>query len=114
MKLSQEGLILLHLCLWAQIGVITRIYLMKFFVIGCGTVWGPCLDGSDGIYTQSLPANMLGSMIMGVVAASSVLGLDTKTQLALLPKKHPWQKNVPLHIGRRRGCVFLKSGGGVC
>ena len=48
-KLPRNELIytVLHLSLWAQIGVIVRAYLQKFFVLGCQGGWGPCLKGMD-------------------------------------------------------------------
>lgn len=39
--------ILIHIAFWAQIGVLTRIYLNKFFNDGCQGYWGVCLT-SDG------------------------------------------------------------------
>lgn len=33
---------LIHLSFWAQLGVLTRIMLDKFFQLGCAGSWGPC------------------------------------------------------------------------
>lgn len=38
---------LMHLALWAQIGVLTRSFLDQFFVLGCKGGWGPCLEGES-------------------------------------------------------------------
>jgi len=45
---TQEWVVtIVHLAFWAQIGVIIRATLGKFFVMGCGGgQWGPCLAGS--------------------------------------------------------------------
>lgn len=99
MTRAHDLLVLAHLALWAQIGVMMRVYLSKIFVLGCSGSWGPCLAGSNGVYTGSLPANMLGSLIMGALAAASVLELESKKPVTILPAGHPWQLNVPLHIG---------------
>ena len=47
--------------------------------------------GSLGAYFTDLPPNMLGSFLMGLLAASSTLGLNTGKMLAILPAQHPWQ-----------------------
>ena len=47
--------------------------------------------GSLGAYFTDLPPNMLGSWLMGLLAASSTLGLNTGKMLAILPAQHPWQ-----------------------
>ncbi|KAL6777873.1 hypothetical protein ACKKBG_A16015 [Auxenochlorella protothecoides x Auxenochlorella symbiontica] len=110
MALHRDVLILTHLALWAQLGVLTRIFFSKFFVLGCSGQWGPCLTG--GTYYGSLPPNLLGSMIMGALVSSSVVGLSTSKEVTLLPASHPWQKNIPLHIGLRTGyCGSLTTFG---
>ena len=40
--------VLIHLAFWSQLGVLTRIYLDRFFSDGCRGTWGLCLT-SDGI-----------------------------------------------------------------
>uniref|UniRef100_A0A1D2A3X0 Fluoride ion transporter CrcB n=1 Tax=Auxenochlorella protothecoides TaxID=3075 RepID=A0A1D2A3X0_AUXPR len=110
MALHRDVLILTHLALWAQLGVLTRIFFSKFFVLGCSGQWGPCLTG--GTYYGSLPPNLLGSLIMGALVSSSVVGLSTPKEVTLLPASHPWQKNIPLHIGLRTGyCGSLTTFG---
>ncbi len=41
---------LIHLALWAQLGVATRAFLAHFFTLGCNgdSSWAPCLDGEWG------------------------------------------------------------------
>jgi CrcB protein len=103
MKHNRELLyILVHLSTWAQIGVLIRTYLQKFFVLGCdGSSWGPCLSG--GVYFEVLPPNMLGSFIMGLVGTSAMAKLDESKAITILGPEHPWQKNGPLQAGIRTG-----------
>ncbi|PRW44982.1 Camphor resistance family isoform 1 [Chlorella sorokiniana] len=93
---------LIHLALWAQLGVATRAFLAKFFTLGCngGSSWAPCLEG---VWFRDLPANLLGSFIIGLFAASSSAGLAVDKALVLLPPDHPWQQNFELQIGIRTG-----------
>lgn len=60
-----------------------------------------CFAG--GIYFKDLPSNMLGSFVIGLFAASSVLGLATEKAMALLPRDHAWQANLELQLGRVSG-----------
>lgn len=156
---------LVHLALFAELGVATRVFLDKFLVLGCGGGWGPCIqselcsccrlppvpalhaccasawscrpctmplmlhektwrDSSQvnqavdrsvagappcllpapgGAYFKDIASNMLGSFVIGLFAASSVLGLATDRALAILPMGHPWQSNLELQIGRGAG-----------
>jgi len=64
------------------------------------TCFHPC---AGGIYFKDLPANMLGSFVIGVFAASSTVGLANEKEFALLPSSHPWQNNLNLQIGIRTG-----------
>lgn len=43
---------LIHLALWAQLGVATRAFLSKFFTLGCngGSGWAPCLEGEGSAW----------------------------------------------------------------
>ncbi|KAK9813594.1 hypothetical protein WJX73_009190 [Symbiochloris irregularis] len=101
--------ILVHIAFWAQIGVLTRIYLNKSFNDGCQGYWGVCLtsDGvqhnSLGAYFTDLPSNMLGSFIMGLLTTAATIGLDSKKPVAILPQKHTWQGHSELHVGLRTG-----------
>ena len=36
---------LVHLAVFAQLGVLTRTFLDTLFTLGCGGGWGPCIDG---------------------------------------------------------------------
>ncbi|GAB4817231.1 hypothetical protein N2152v2_004277 [Parachlorella kessleri] len=67
---------LIHLAFWAELG---------------------------GIYFKDLPANLLGSFVIGVFVASSTVGLKNEKALAVLPKRHSWQDNLELQIGIRTG-----------
>ena len=120
---AKAGLKLVHLAFWAQLGVLTRVFLDKFFQLGCGGGWGPCIQGKTSIADvkqpaaapmstdfvhflraggssfYSLPSNMLGSFIIGVFAPSSTLGLDNQKAMAVLPAGHAWQANYALQIG---------------
>ena len=58
---------------------------------------------AGGIYFRDLPANALGSFVIGLFAASSTLGLKNSKPLALLPARHSWQNNLELQIGGRKG-----------
>ncbi|CAK0780113.1 hypothetical protein CVIRNUC_004940 [Coccomyxa viridis] len=101
--------VLIHLAFWSQLGVLTRIYLDRFFSDGCRGTWGLCLtsDGTHhrslGAYFTDLPPNILGSFIMGLFAASGSLGLPQKKELAILPESSSWQAAPELHIGLRTG-----------
>lgn len=44
--LGQTGTILVYLAIFSQLGVLTRVFLDKFFRLGCSNDWGPCLDGA--------------------------------------------------------------------
>jgi fluoride ion exporter CrcB/FEX len=72
----------------------------------------PAAASAGGIYFASLPANMLGSFVIGVFAASSTLGLRSDKPMAVLPAGHPWQRNFALQIGVRTafcGCLTTFS-----
>ena len=48
-KARELVVIVIHLAFWAQLGVLTRIYVGKFFSDGCKGYWGVCLtsEGED-------------------------------------------------------------------
>lgn len=46
---------------------------------------------------------MLGSFVIGLLAASTTVGVASDKQLLLLPAGHPWQHNFELQIGLRTG-----------
>jgi hypothetical protein len=56
---------LIHLTLGAQLGVLTRTFLSKLFVLGCGGGWGPCLQGTS-------TAGLLASWRYGALLPSAV------------------------------------------
>lgn len=111
--LSREvAVVVAHLFLFSQLGVLTRIGLDSLFSATCGSDkrgFGTCLTslglGRDpfGAYFPDLPSNALGSFIMGLAAASSTLSLGAPKPLAALPASHPWQSSPELHIGVRTG-----------
>jgi hypothetical protein len=42
--------VLVHLVVWAQLGVFSRAAIAKFFLMGCDPdSWGPCLQGKGGM-----------------------------------------------------------------
>lgn len=44
--LSHRISLFIHLAAWAELGVITRAFVTKFFSLGCSGQWGPCLEGT--------------------------------------------------------------------
>lgn len=64
--------------------------------------------GSLGAYFTDLPPNMLGSWLMGLLAASSTLGLNTGKMLAVLPAQHSWQVLFRAQVGERWVFSFQK------
>lgn len=116
---------LIHLAFWAQMGVIVRAYVQKFFVLGCDGSWGPCLQGTlglvpmilrhdtdvshtymiptGGVYFEVLPPNMLGTFIIGLVATSAMVQIDENKAIAALGVDHPWQSNAAFQVGIRTG-----------
>lgn len=48
--------VLTHLALWSQLGVLTRIYLDALFIGGCNGSWGLCLtsEGVDCLHVVAL------------------------------------------------------------
>ena len=106
---AETAVVLLQLCLWSQLGVLTRIYLDRLFNDGCGDGWGLCLtsqstrDKQYGAQFFDLPANMLGCFFMGFFSTASVLGLNSKKSLAFLPARSHLQKQKDLQVGLRTG-----------
>eukprot|EP00884_Botryococcus_braunii_P010563 jgi/Botrbrau1/19508/Bobra.0035s0009.2 len=101
--------VLIHLALWSEVGVLTRLWLDLLVVNGCDGGWGVCLTSTGvrkngyGSYFGDLFANSLGSFVMGALAASATLQLKTSKALAILRRTHPWQDAPELHIGLRTG-----------
>ncbi len=70
--------------------------LMRFAMSAAGTK-----RNGLGAYFTDLPPNMLGSFLMGLLAASPTLGLDTGKMLAILPAHHAWQ------VPQSRTCLHM-------
>ncbi len=72
---------LLHLVAWGQLGVLIRYYLGRVFGGACepeGGSWVPCvtspgLTRPGGTLFTDLPANILGSAIMGLLSPADML-----------------------------------------
>jgi fluoride ion exporter CrcB/FEX len=64
-------------------------------------------DGSTtqpgGIIFADLPANLLGSFLMGLFQDGTVLGLAVPIAIAWLPIQHPFQKATLLHVAFKTG-----------
>lgn len=58
---------------------------------------------AGGVYFNVLPANMLGTFIIGLVGTSAMVKLDERKAVAVLGPDHPWQDNGPLQAGVRTG-----------
>lgn len=71
-------------------------FLMRFAFWAAGTK-----RNGLGAYFTDLPQNMLGSFVMGLLAASPTLGLETGKMLAILPAHHAWQ------VPQARTCLHL-------
>ena len=105
----ETAVILLYLSLFSELGVLTRIYVGRFFNDGCYNGWGLCLtsgggrDKTYGAQFTDLPANMLGCFVMGLLSTAAVLGLQSKKNVAFLPASHHWQKQKELLVGLRTG-----------
>lgn len=106
---KETALVLLQLCLWSELGVLTRIYVDRLFNDGCDDGWGLCLTSDRtsakqyGAQFFDLPANMLGCFVMGLLSTSNVLGLKTKKNLAIMPSSHGFQGDKELQLGLRTG-----------
>jgi len=105
----------LHLVAWAQIGVLLRVYLGTFFGNACAgqLQWVPCVTSSGtrygGAVFADLPANIVGSFLMGLFVSSDVLTnslkhvLTVEAPMAMLPIKSPLQTHMPFQVGLRTG-----------
>lgn len=105
----ETATVLLQLCLWSELGVLTRIYLDRLFNDGCDDGWGLCLTSDKTAAKQygaeffDLPANMLGCFVMGLLSTGAVLGLESNKSLAILPAAHHFQGEKELQVGLRTG-----------
>ena len=82
-----------------------RLYLRCSHIVQCirptdtvhVTCFWYCFVG--GVYFKDLPANMLGSFIIGLVGTSNMLGITENRAVGFLPADHVWQANIPLQTG---------------
>lgn len=114
--------ILLHLSAYAQLGVLTRVYIGKLFGGACSSPgrwqWAPCVSSPGltrpgGVFFTDFPANVVGSFLIGILSSGSVLqsvyprveGAEdhVATQLLFLPSRSPLQSHSALHVGLRTG-----------
>ncbi|CAL5222003.1 g4291 [Coccomyxa viridis] len=107
--LRDVAAILIHLALWSQLGVLTRIYLDKLFSICKFQDFGVCLTSEGikhntlGAYFTDVASNMLGCFIMGLVASSTTIGLRSKKAMVIFPANSRFQAATGLHVGLRTG-----------
>jgi fluoride exporter len=105
---------LLHLAAWCQLGVVVRIELAALFGGACasraaGYAWAPCVTSGSGALFTDLPANALGSFVMGLLASSDVLSkhlghvLAAEAPLAAAPRSSSLQVHTAFHVGLRTG-----------
>lgn len=109
---------LLHLCAWAQAGVISRVYIGRLFGSACGSrAWVPCTtarSGQGAALFADLPANIAGCFVMGLLSATDTLvaahahlahggHLPIPAALAALPAGHALQRDAALQLGLRTG-----------
>ncbi len=114
--------ILLHLSAYAQLGVLTRVYIGKLFGGACSSPgrwhWAPCvtspgLTRPGGALFTDFPANVVGSFLIGILSSGAVfqstfprvggVGDHAATQLLFLPSSSPLQSHFALHVGLRTG-----------
>ena len=69
-KARELAVVLIHLAIFSELGVLTRIYLDRFFSGGCSGSFGVCLT-SDGIAlsSQNGPTSYDGSWKFGKESA---------------------------------------------
>ena len=112
-NIRQTILCILYISLFSMIGVMIRICLGSFFsfceendnessiryIISNGV----CLTNSRDVVFVDLPANMLGSFLMGLSQSGYVLGLASDLPVACFSSRSWFQKIDVLHIGWRTG-----------
>jgi len=64
---------------------------------------GVCVTSNDSALFVDLPANMLGSFVMGMILSGSLLGLPTKAPVACVPVRSWLQELDFIHFGLRVG-----------
>ena len=97
------------------VGIVDYVYMALFAILGCwvrialGTQLktDPAVTSPGGAFFVDLPANMLGSFIIGLMADGATLGLDRPgrfpMQWAALPVSSSQQHNAALQRGIRTG-----------
>lgn len=100
---------------WAQLGVLVRVYFAELFGSACpGVPWAPCMTSNGsrwgGAHFTDLPANILGSFLMGLLVSSDVLSnslrhtLTAEAPVAILPTWSPLQEHLALQVRWMCGC----------
>ena len=120
--LSQETMLILYLSSFAIIGSTIRLYLTRIFGLDCssppsqqdyiyflsmcltstGTVTGAGLTNQGAVFID-LPANMLGSLLMGLMIPSST---DREKHIPTMPwlkPNHILQSNTRMHVALQTG-----------
>ncbi|PNH04967.1 hypothetical protein TSOC_008825 [Tetrabaena socialis] len=111
---------LLHLCAFAQVGVLFRLSIAKLFAGPClarnpqgRCVTAPALSRCSGALFADFPANVVGSFIIGLLSSGSALSAALPTadihpdvgdhHLSFLPADWALQRHGALHLGLRTG-----------
>ncbi|KAI8468887.1 MAG: hypothetical protein J3K34DRAFT_425493 [Monoraphidium minutum] len=113
-KWATELRMLLHLAAWCMMGVLARIEIGALFGGACATRsaaygWAPCVTSPDSALVSDLPANMIGSFIMGMLTSSDVLSkhmghtLSDPAALAMVPRTSSLQVHTAFQVGLRTG-----------
>ena len=113
--LSQETMLILYLSSFAIIGSTIRLYLARIFGLDCSSpppqqdyiyILSMCLTStgtgtgltSQGAIFIDLPANMLGSLLMGLMIPSSSDGEKHIPTMPWLKPNHILQSNTRMHV----------------
>lgn len=122
-NILQKVLCILYISIFSMIGVLIRICLGSFFSF-CNDndsnvsnndsneirhviTNGVCLTNARDAVFVDLPANMLGSFLMGISQSAYVLGLASDLPVACFSSQSWLQSFDMLHIGWRTGYVML-------
>jgi fluoride ion exporter CrcB/FEX len=107
-----------YIGLGAVLGALVRMILAQIFGENCanpGSIgWLPAssplcvtaqgdISQAGGVLFADLPANMIGSFLMGLFQDGVVLGLALPMPLAWLPPTHPFQRMTALHTAFKTG-----------
>ena len=91
----------MYLALFSMLGVLSRIYLAKIFRSHDGV--GADVTSQNGPTFTDLPANAIGTFLIGMVSSASFLSLKSSAAVAILAGDHVFQDNAPLQLGFRTG-----------